>query len=66
MPSVWAHYTYPPEVYRRQKASAKTEAFKSSATASVAEGSSPNLRPSVRLYIFLLSIILKDVSKYAI
>ena len=32
---------------------------KASATASVAKGSSSNLRPSGRLYIFILSIILK-------
>ena len=54
------------EVYQRQKALAKTRGFQSSATASVAKGSSPNLQPLVRLYIFLLSIILKDVSEYAI
>ena len=51
----------PPEVYRRPKASAEAEGFQSLATASAAEGSSPNLRPLVKPYIFV-SIISKDES----
>ena len=39
------------EVYRRPKASAEAEGFQSSASASVAEGTIPNLRLSVKIYI---------------
>ena len=52
------------EVSRRPKASAEAEGFQSSASASVAEGQSPNLRPSVKIYIlfFVLQCTVCDHS----
>ena len=50
------------EVYQRPKASAEAEGFQTSASASVAEGPSPNLRPSANLYILLFVLNVQFVT----